>query len=207
MSFARQADYDQLVKEMVSEGASVEEASAEAQEVFRGSGYDLGALYMYETGPELKEKELTEQKFRTLEDKAALANYVNSHIAIKFLEKLLTSSGNNKAVIGALKLAESRKLGRSLLNIVALTVSAEAEEESEDEDDEDADENKITQKITLLGFTTLLLQKAAPVFLNYTDSTALSEEHVVMLCKVMDNDSGEPRYVVNKGIAVTCATL
>ena len=196
MSFARQADYDQLVKEMVSEGASVEEATSEAQDVFRGSGYELTALYLYETAPELKEKELTEQKFRTLEDKAALSNYVNSYIAIKGLEKVLrSSSGDNKSFVGTMKLAESRKLGRSLLNILALTVLAGEEDESDDEDDEDADENKITQKTTLLEFSALLMQKAAPLFLNYLDSIALSAEHVVMLCKMMDTDSGEPRCV------------
>lgn len=197
MSFARQADYDQLVREMVSEGASVEEATSEAQEVFRGSGYELGALYLYETAPELKEKELTEQKMRTLEDKAAFNNYVNSHIAMKGLEKLLqTSNIRDKSFVGAMKLAESRKLGRSILNILDLAVQAEEEDESDDEDDDDADENKITQKTTLLEFSVLLLQKSAPVYLDYIASIALSTEHVAMICKLLDADSGEPRYAL-----------
>lgn len=194
MSLARQADYDHLIKEMVSEGASVEEANAEALDTFRESGFDLSALYVYETAQELKDKETIELKFKTLEDKAALANYVNSYIAIKALEKVLKASNrNDKLVVGTLKLAESRKLAQSLLKIIELTVISAEEDEEEDEDDDDAEESKIGTKETLLAFTALVLVCAKPTFINYEASIALTLENMTMLCKLCDQDSGEPR--------------
>ncbi len=196
MSFARQADYDHLVKEMVSEGASVEEAAAEAEDTFRGSGFDLSALYLYQTAHELKDKEGVDLKFKTLEDKAAYANYVNSYMAIKALEKILnTTNKKDKVYVGTLKLAEARKLFQSLLKIVDQAVASAAdEEEEEDEDDEDAEENRIATKETLLAFSALVLKNGQATFLNYDASIALSQEHMTMLCKLCDQDSGEPRY-------------
>lgn len=196
MSFARQADYDHLVKEMVSEGASVEEAAAEAEDTFRGSGFDLSALYLYQTAHELKDKEGVDLKFKTLEDKAAYANYVNSYMAIKALEKVLnTTNKKDKVYVGTLKLAEARKLLQSLLKIVDQAVASAAdEEEEEDEDDEDAEENRIATKETLLAFSALVLKNGQATFLNYDASIALSQEHMTMLCKLCDQDSGEPRY-------------
>ncbi len=194
MSLARQADYDHLIKEMVSEGASLEEANAEALDTFRESGFDLSALYVYETAQELKDKETVELKFKTLEDKAALANYVNSYIAIKALEKVLQASNrSDKLVVGTLKLAESRKLAQSLLKIIELTVISAEEDEEDDEDDDDAEESKIGTKETLLAFTALVLVCAKTTFINYVASIALSLEHMYMLCKLCDQDSGEPR--------------
>ena len=195
MSLARQADYDHLVKEMISEGASVEEATCEAQDTFRGSGFDLSSLYLYETAQELKDKEAVELKFRTLEDKAALANYVNSYMAIKALEKILKSGQSaDKLVIGTLKRADSRKLTQSLLKIIEqAVVAAEDEDEEDDEDDEDAEENRIATKETLLDFSALVLKNAKATFINYEASFVLSQEHTTMLCKLCDQDSGEPR--------------
>ena len=192
MPYARQADYDQLVKEMISEGASVEEASCEAQEVFKGSGYDMAAVYIYDSVQEMKDKEQVESKFRTLEDKAALSNYVNSYLAIKSLEKVLASSSPMAA--GTLKLAETRKLFQAILKIVIQTAGDSEEEEEEDEDDDDdVEENKISQKETLIGFAVALGQQSQPVFLDYLTSIAIDETTVTQLCQLLDEDSGEPR--------------
>jgi hypothetical protein len=178
------------MKEMISEGASVEEANCEAQEVFGGSGYDMSAVYAYNSVQEMKEKEQVDIKFKTLEDKAALANYVNSYVSMKSLEKSL----NTPTVVsaGILKLAESRKLLQSVLRILAQTVGVE-EEEEDDEDDEDPEENRISQKVTLLEFAALIVQKGQSAFLDFPAAILLTEEVVKMLCKLLDEVSDEPR--------------
>lgn len=190
MVLARQAEYDALMKEMISEGASVEEASAEAHDVFTSSGYDLSGLYVYNSVQDMKDKEQVDLKFKTLEDKAALANYVNSYVAIKGLEKALASE--TPVSKGILKLAESRKLLSSILRILAMTTE-EVEEEEEDEDDEDADENRVSTKITLIEFATLLMHKGKTAFIDFEQSSTLAEDAVAMLCTLTEQVSDEPR--------------
>jgi hypothetical protein len=190
MVLARQADYDQLVREMISEGASVEEASSEAQDVFGGSGYDMSGIYVYRTVQEMKEKEQIDIKFKTLEDKAAYANYVNSYVAIKGLEKVLSTESHESQ--GFLKLAESRKLVLTILRIAAQTLGA-GEDEEDDEDDDDADESRVEQKVTLLNFISVVLRKAKSSFLDYTAYLEVPEETAAMLCKLLEEISDEPR--------------
>ena len=115
------------MKEMISEGASVEEANSEAHEVFGGSGYDMSSIFIYSTPQEQKDKEQIDMKFKVLEDKAAFDNYVNSYVAMKSLEKSLAVPGHLAS--GIMKLAESRKLLHSILKIIAQTVGVEEEEE------------------------------------------------------------------------------
>lgn len=190
MVLARQADYDQLVKEMISEGASVDEASSEAEEVFNGSGYDMSGIYVYRTVAEMKDKEQVDIKFKTLEDKDAYANYVNSFVAIKGLEKILSITSHQSQ--GVLKLAESRKLLHSILKILAQTFATDIEED-EDEDDDDADESRIEQKVTLLGFMSTIAQKGQSAFLDFPAFIEISEEVCMMLCKFLEEVSDEPR--------------
>jgi hypothetical protein len=200
MSQARQADFDVLVKEMLEEGASVEEAAAEAEEVFKSSGYDMSALYIYTTALELKAKEQMENNIRVLEDTAVSKNSIlNSTFAMQGLKQTL-SGDDLKQANGALKLLQARNTIQTVVSILKQTSESDENEkdnsDGEESDDDDADENRILQKTALINFAVLVLTKLATCISSKSlnEKMALTEENVELLCKLVDEDSGEPRY-------------
>ena len=202
MAQARQADFDQLVKEMVAEGTRVEDALSEAKEILTDSGFDLSSLYLCETAKELSEKEQVEKNFRTLEDTAALKNtIVNASFCIQGLRQNIQGDCTSKVSIGTLKLAESRRCLHTIISILEQTLEVNEDEkgklkagnEESDEEEEDEDENRIIQKLTLLTFAVLLLTKASSTYLKFQEHITLTDAQVTFLCKVFDEDVGEAR--------------
>lgn len=193
-SFARQADYDHMVNELIDEGNTLEEAAVEALGCFQEGGYDVSGLYIYNNSEELRLKDAVQSKFKVLEDCALGHNsIINAVFSMQGLSQMIAEENSLSCIM---KLAESRKLVNTMIEVLKSTLPDEDDEDNQDnddEDDDDAEENSVLQKVHVLDFLISILLRGASGFKEFSTYITLEEEQVTFLLKLLDEDMGEPR--------------
>lgn len=199
--FARQVDYDHMVKEMLSQGASVEDAVQEVDETFVEGGYDLNSLFRYRNDEDMKQKVKVEGYLRMFEQLLVSHDAsVNLVFGIQGLTQNLQSRGNETLRVGTLRLIEQKSTFSTILRVLAAMAAASNDEEIEDrsngedsDEDEDEDENKILQKLHILTFASIIAQYPREEYVDYETLLCLSEETAPLLKTAIDADCGEAR--------------
>ena len=213
LPFARQQDYDALVKDLIeSDGMSIEEAAAEALATFEEE-FNPAGLFIYRSKAEMDEKLKVESNIKTIEKASRDEDtVVNASFCFQGLRQSL--GGANAALLeGTWHMIEARGLLKTLLRMLKVTEKDEDEGEKalgEDSDeDEDEDENAILLTVTVLDFTTFLLQAAstsARFFRDVNGFVTLDEELLMLVKGRLDEDVGELR-VVSKLIPILTILL
>lgn len=190
-----------MVKEMLSQGASVEDAVQEVDETFIEGGYDLNSLFRYRNEEDLKQKAKVEGYLRMFEQLLVSHDAsVNLVFGIQGLTQNLQSRGNETLRVGTLRLIEQKSTFTTIVKVLATLAAAANNEEIEDrsdgedeDEDEDEDENKILQKLHILTFASIIAQYPREEFLDYENLLCLSEETAPLLKAAIDADCGEAR--------------
>ena len=197
----RQADYDAYFKDLMeSEGLSVDEAAEQVNESI-SSQYDVYNLFMYKNKRELDEKLKVETRCVTIEKAGkGTDSFINANFAFQGLVKILKDCD---AVVreGIWHLFESRKLMRSLIQL--LVVKEEAEDNKKvlgevdsDSDEEDEDEARILQTMAVLDFSMVIIQSAKTsrqYFHDFELFHTLDESMVEILRSRLDEDIADAR--------------
>ena len=197
----RQADYDAYFKDLMeSEGLSVDEAAEQINESI-SSQYDVHNLFMYKNKRELDEKVKVETRCVTIEKAGkGTDSFINANFAFQGLVKILKDCD---AVVreGTWHLFESRKLIRSLIQLMAVKEEAEDNkkvlgEVDSDSDVEDEDEARILQTVAVLDFSMVIIQSAKSsrqYFHDYELFCTLDESLVEILRSRLDEDIADAR--------------
>jgi hypothetical protein len=195
--FARQADFDAIVAELIINGSNLEDSVLETSDQFRNSNLDLSNLFIYSKASEYEDKLKIENYCRSME-RAALHNesIVNMSFSINGLMSIIRK--NNSISVGAIRIIESRKIFSTIIQILIQMNSSNNEEfdadsnGENDDDSDDEDENRILQRIILFDFLLFLMERAN-LFNNYHSVIAVNAEQVVGFCKIFDDEMGDHR--------------
>ena len=197
----RQADYDAYFKDLMeSEGLSVDEAAEQVNESI-SSQYDVYNLFMYKNKRELDEKVKVETRCVTIEKAGkGTDSFINANFAFQGLVKILKDCD---AVVreGTWHLFESRKLMRSLIQLLVVKEDAEDNkkvlgEVDSDSDEEDEDEARILQTMAVLDFSMVIIQSAKTsrqYFHDFELFHTLDESMVEILRSRLDEDIADAR--------------
>lgn len=206
---ARQADFDQLVKDIAEDGLhSLEEAVKEAVETFE-DGFDLSAIFIYKNNQEMQAKNQIERALRTLENVAAgKESLVNMTFSIQGLMQTVRSCDPRGPVMqGAKRLFEQRKGFHLILSILKEISRLEAEQDEgkpsgeasgEEEDDEEVDDFMHYRGMIIEVLLTLMHgefsgQKSG--YRNVEELVVITEEEAALLASLVDELSVDDRIL------------
>lgn len=208
---ARQADFDQIVKDGVDDGLHTwEEAIQEAKETFEESGYDMSALFVYRNQNEHEIKQQMELRFKSLEDVASgKDSLVNMTFTLQGLMQTCRSNDpRGPIMMGIKKLFEQRKGFHTVLAILKEISRQEAVQEEEGEDrkasgEEDSDQDEPDDfthyRMLLLEAMIILLHgEFSGMPSSYRDVQELlmlTEDEAVFLAALVEEVSDEDRLV------------
>jgi hypothetical protein len=201
-AIARQVDFDAVVKDLIeSNGLSLEDAAAEANEIF-ASEYDTSGLFIYRTTDELNEKQKMETRLKTIDAASrGTETFVNASFALQGIQQLLGRNIDNGITRGSWKLVESRRLLPSLVRMLAINnedekSDARAAAVEDDSDGEDEDEEKILQTLTVLENAMFVAGNAMSnpsLFRDAASMLSLEEDLVGIVYARLDEDIAEAR--------------
>jgi hypothetical protein len=201
MKRARQPDFDQIVKDCIEQGASVEEACSEAVETFEESNYDMSGLFLYRNEEEMQEKDRIESRCKTIE--SVITNYsyvVNMIFALQGLSQIIKKeeTARSSLMVNALHLMEFRKMFTKCISVLATLLEDDSnrEEEEVDEDEEykrKEDENRLLQKIELFDFMKALLLKESSLFHNVEEFYQLTADNVTSFVETLEENQKDRR--------------
>lgn len=186
---------------MDSDGLSVEEAAEQTIESISNQ-YDVHNLFLYRNKRELDEKLKVETRCITIEKAAkGTDSFINANFAFQGLIKILKDS-DAYVREGMWHVFESRKLIRSLIELLKVSEAEEVNKEAigeadSDSDEEDEDEAKILQTIAVLEFANSIIGSAlsSPQCVHNVELFCTLDEETVFIVKSrLDEDIADARY-------------
>jgi hypothetical protein len=199
-----QKDYDTMIRQIMNDGATAEDAAIEAIDIFTQEGMNTERVYMYKSSFELSEKEKLDSRFGTIE-KALRGNesFINANFALQGMKQILCGEPTNDFVVGAWLLMLSRKMTSMCIHLIPSPKNeADSEEDKEEntkgnaEDDEDEDEDNVLATVSILEFLKCLFIQSNQIRNQVTfidDLFIMNEETTMLLCKRFDEYSDEVR--------------
>jgi len=151
-----QAAYDGLIRQLMEEGKSLEDACEEAAQVFEDM--DLNSCFCYMSSAEKFEKDKIEKACSQLEMVLnGRETWVNASFGLQGLVKSLSSS-SSPYLSKAWRLVESRQLFLTLIKLLAVDETEDEDEEDEgDEEDDDGEDKDKDLHLKLCSILDLLL--------------------------------------------------
>lgn len=211
LKYAKQAEFDYLVNEMVEEGTRLEEAVSDVLEILVGEGQSTSSLYIYTTTAQLESKKKLQAQCGTIEKRSKnTETSVNCLFAYQGLKATLekeidnSSSGKDSDVM-SWRFIEGRNIIKTLVRNLTVGEDENSDDENEDnidaeeDSDSDVDEDEdramfIIDTIDMLNFIAVqgiqlnLLLKPEPTF-------TLDEDLMIIIHDRLDKMLSDVRVV------------
>lgn len=195
MPGAGQREFDHLVQELLQQGIEWHDAVEEILATFVESNLDIGGLYIYHTQAEWEEKQKTDSRIATIEKCAeGREAFVNVSFALQGLQQVLRS--NDSKAHSTLIMAENRRAFHSLMKILMNLAKEDDCNEMEDNIDsesDDEDDEKNLQRLALLEFTLLFLQRDSRHFRCFNEMIKLLPEEAGGLKGLLESLADDTR--------------
>lgn len=145
--YAKQAEFDYLVNEMVEEGQRLEDAVSDVLEILVGEGQSTSSLYIYTTSQQLECKKKLQTQCGTIEKRSknteTSVNCLFSYQGLKAtLEKEMENGSGKDSDIMSWRFIEGRNMIKTLVRNLAVGEDENSDDDSDsniDKDDADSD--------------------------------------------------------------------
>lgn len=144
----KQSTFDNYVSQSMEDGMTVEEASLDAEETFKESGYDCSGIFMANNIDDMKAKAALDANINIVEKCAnGFETYINCSFALQGIRQVLSNDKSSAVRCGSWKLCEGRNLLTLLIRI--LNLQEKIDKDENDDDDTSLDDIKYKFHLTL----------------------------------------------------------